>query len=121
MRILVVDDEPVVAETLGIILRQEGYEVETFTFPESALESLREKPADIVLTDMRMPKMNGIELADRISDLWPACRIVILSGARLEEVLGRPAFNWPPYEVLYKPFSPQDLLSVIARIQGTAA
>ncbi len=121
MRILVVDDEPVVAETLGIILSQAGYEVETFTDPEKALDSMREKPAGLVLTDMRMPKMNGIELANRISDLWPTCHVVILSGARHEDFSGRPAFDWSPYEVLYKPFNPTDLLFVIARIKRAAA
>ncbi len=121
MRILVVDDEPVVAETLGMILSQAGYEVETFTDPEKALNSLSERPAGLVLTDMRMPKMNGIELANRISDLWPACHVVILSGARHTEFLGRPAFDWSPYEILHKPFNPSDLLFVIARIQRAAA
>jgi DNA-binding NtrC family response regulator len=121
MRILVVDDEPVVAETLGIILTQAGYEVETFIDPEMALESLQGKPAGLVLTDMRMPKMNGIELANRISDLWPACPVIILSGARHAETAGRLPFDWSPYEVLYKPFHPNDLLFVVARIQRAAA
>ena len=121
MRILVVDDEPVVAETLGIILGQAGYEVETFTDPEKALEALRENPAALVLTDMRMPKMNGMELANRVSDMLPTCHVIILSGTRHGEFPGRPAFDWSPYEVLYKPFNPNDLLFVIARIQRAAA
>ena len=121
MRILVVDDEPIVAETLGIILRQAGYEVETFTDAEMALDALREKPAALVLTDMRMPKMNGVELANRVSDMWPTCHVIILSGARPGEFLGRPAFAWLPYELLYKPVNPNDLLFVIARIQRPAA
>jgi hypothetical protein len=53
--------------------------------------------------------------------MWPTCHVVILSGTRPTEYMSRPSFDWLPYEVLYKPFNPNDLLFVIARIQRTAA
>lgn len=120
MRILVVDDEPIIVETLGAILRQAGYEVETFVDPDDALFSMDEKPANLVLTDMRMPKMNGIELASQIANVYPSCHVIVLSGQPRAESLGRPFFNWSPYEILYKPYDPRDLLAVIARIRKAA-
>ena len=121
MRILVVDDEPVVAQTLGLILKQAGYEVESFTQPGVALASLREKPAELVLTDMCMPEMDGVELALKVSDYWPKCHVIILSGKRPLVQPGRPGFDWSPYEILYKPLDPRDLLSIVARVGRAAA
>ena len=63
MRIIVVDDEPVVAQTLGAILGHSGYEVEIFLRPDEALQCILNLPADLLLTDMCMPSMNGLELA----------------------------------------------------------
>ena len=62
MRVLVVDDEPLVASTLGQIFRQSGFEAETVLSAENAMLSIRQQAPDLVLCDINMPGRDGIAL-----------------------------------------------------------
>jgi DNA-binding NtrC family response regulator len=79
-RILVVDDESLVCTMLERVLGREGYEVETTTHPEEGLEKLKEANFDILITDLRMGGMDGLELLGRARRIQPNCEVVMMTG-----------------------------------------
>jgi two-component system cell cycle sensor histidine kinase/response regulator CckA len=79
--VLVVDDDPTVLAIMSDALATRGHSVRRATSGEQALELLRERPAALVLTDLAMPGMNGVALAQAVRSSWPATRIVLMSGA----------------------------------------
>jgi signal transduction histidine kinase/CheY-like chemotaxis protein len=83
-RLLVVDDEPVIARVVGEQLRRLGYHVTSVNDPEEALELLAEEPEefDLLLTDLQMPRMDGVELAARVGRLRPELPVVLSTGNR---------------------------------------
>lgn len=78
--VTVVDDEKVIAETLAIILRAQGYIVKTYADPLKALECLGSPFPDLLLTDISMPGLNGIELALTLRVRCPDCKVLIFTG-----------------------------------------
>lgn len=78
--ILIVDDEVAIRKTLKEILGYEGYKIEEAADGEEGLEIFRRKPFDIVLCDVKMPKIDGIEFLDRAREINPDTPIIIISG-----------------------------------------
>ena len=79
-RILVVDDEKLICTLLDRKLQKEGYEVATTTDPEEGLRKLKESSFDVILTDLRMGAMDGLELLMRARKIKPECDVVIMTG-----------------------------------------
>jgi len=75
-RIFVVDDEEVIVETLAIILRNSGFDATPFTEPLKALEASRSHSPDLLISDVVMPEINGIELAIQLLQICPECTSV---------------------------------------------
>jgi len=87
-KILVIDDEPDILKTLEMTLSQEGYHVTTATGGEAALEIFRRQTFELVITDMRMPGMDGIEVIRQVKDLDPDVEAIVLTGyATLENAV----------------------------------
>jgi len=84
MRILVVDDEPDVCATIALMLARLGYTCDTAASGLEALHKQAEHPADVILTDLGMPGMNGLELAQRIKATTPSIRIIVITGWPLQ-------------------------------------
>jgi CheY-like chemotaxis protein len=115
-RIFVVDDEPIIASTLTAILCQVGFNCTAFTSPVAALEFARCQAPDLVISDVVMPQLSGIELAIQIRDLCPNCKILLFSGqAATADLLEDALKNGHHFEVLSKPVHPDDLM---ARLQS---
>ena len=116
LRVLVVDDERLIAETVAAILNANGFEaVEAFN-GEEALEAARKLPPDIVLTDVLMPRMSGIELGIKIRQEFPATRIFLFSGqAATAELMCKAKADGYTFELFPKPIHPDDL---IAKLRG---
>lgn len=76
-RIIVIDDEGIIAETVVEILKQEGYEAVAVATGDSAVELARTWTPDIVLSDVIMPGLNGIEAGIRIREIVPQCKIIL--------------------------------------------
>ncbi|MGC2109704.1 MAG: response regulator [Candidatus Korobacteraceae bacterium] len=79
-RILVVDDEPSIRESLGMLLMSVGYDVAMAENGVSAVAQLNEMVPDLIVTDINMPQMSGIELISHIRSQYPAISIVAMSG-----------------------------------------
>jgi CheY-like chemotaxis protein len=116
-RILVVDDDRVIALTLGTILRREGFDVSFFTDPHEALEAARSTTPDLLITDVVMPQMSGIELAIKLRESCPRCRVLLFSGQpATTQLLEDTKAKGHDFEVLAKPAPPEALLAVIRKI-----
>jgi CheY-like chemotaxis protein len=121
-RILVVDDEKGIVETLTAILRMKGYGVDTASDGVAGYEKALLLRPDLVISDISMPKLNGIEMVINISAELPDTRILLFSGQAmtlelLEQARGR-GYN---FECLMKPFHPLDLLHKIEALLGPRA
>lgn len=111
-RVLVVDDERVIADTLSIILNQNGFDASAVYTGTAAVDKARETKPELVISDVIMPDMNGIEAAIRIRQLLPGCKILLFSGqAATADLLEKARAQGHEFDILAKPVHPQDLLA----------
>jgi two-component system KDP operon response regulator KdpE len=108
-RVLVVDDEPQITRVLKHVLTSEGYDVRTAAEGESALANFREWSPDLVITDLYMPHMNGVELCRRIRDL-SGVPIIVLS-VKGEERTKVDALDSGADDYVTKPFGMDELMA----------
>lgn len=113
-RILVVDDDRAVRHSLQINLRKAGWEVAVATDGEQALQALREEPYDIVLTDVMMPNMTGMELLGRMRARWPETRVVVMTGhGSVPDAVA--ALKAGADDYIIKPVSKDELLVILTK------
>lgn len=111
-RVLVVDDEQVIADTLAKILDLNGYDAAAVYTGTAAVESARSLKPDLVISDVIMPDMNGIEAAISIRGFLPSCKILLFSGqAATADLLENARAQGHEFEILAKPVHPSDLLA----------
>lgn len=112
--IYVVDDEEVITWTLAKILNAAGFDAKGFCDPLEALEAARSIAPTILLTDVMMPGLNGIDLAIRVRELCPECRIILASGnyATLSDTLLDTAIQ-SGFAMLHKPLHPSAIISAV--------
>jgi CheY-like chemotaxis protein len=128
--ILIIDDEAEVSRALRRVLERAGHAVTTCTGAEDGLKAFREAPADVVITDIIMPKMNGITLMHAIRELRPQTPIVAISGGGnfgptdyQPEAITTSAYLAAAEKagadaVLTKPFDKDTLLETLRRLLG---
>ena len=113
-KIFVVDDENVIASTLAIILNQSGFEAVAFTDPLEALETARLSSPDLLLSDVMMPQMTGLDLAIELRKFAPGCKVLLFSGqASTADLLEKAQRDGHDFALLTKPVHPTDLLSAL--------
>lgn len=111
-KVLVVDDEHVIADTLAIILNQSGFEATAVYSGNEAVAHARKITPDLVVTDVFMPDLNGIQAAIQIRSFLPGCKILLFSGqAATADLLENARAEGHEFEILAKPVHPQDLLA----------
>jgi len=112
--ILIVDDEPIVGERLKTLLEKEGHRVEAFIDSAVALERLDKKDFDIVISDIRMGDIDGIQLLDRVSKKSRHIKVVLITGyATLE--LARESLAKGAFDFIAKPFKLNEIRATIKR------
>jgi CheY-like chemotaxis protein len=115
-RVLVADDEQVIANTLAIILNQAGFEAKAVYSGEKAVESLDSFQPDMLISDVIMTGMTGIEAAIATRQKMPNCKILLFSGqAATADLLEKARSEGHEFEILAKPVHPTDLL---AKLRG---
>ncbi len=119
-RILIVDDESVIADTLAEMLRRNGYVAEVAYDGARALEAVLLSPPELVITDVALPGISGVELAITIKRVIPECKILLCSGQASTPELVR-SHQGAPYDfaLLSKPVPPSDLLALVKDRLGT--
>jgi DNA-binding NtrC family response regulator len=115
--VFVVDDENVIASTLAIILRHEGFDARSFTAPLEALQATRSDTPDLLLSDVIMPVMSGVDLAIQVQRHCPDCRVLLFSGqAATADLLKAARAGGYDFDLLPKPAHPTDLLRAIQEV-----
>jgi CheY-like chemotaxis protein len=111
-KVLVADDERVIADTLAMILNQSGFEARAVYSGERALELAATLKPDMLISDVIMADLNGIDAAIRIRALLPQIKILLFSGqAATADLLEKARDRGYEFEILAKPVHPQDLLT----------
>ena len=114
-RVLVVDDERLIADSLAQILRARGHGVRVAYGGAEAISAAEQECPDIVLTDVLMPRVNGVQAAIAIRDMCPDTRIILFSGQAVTTDLLREArAAGHDFEIWGKPLHPRDLLRKLA-------
>lgn len=111
-RVMFVDDEEGVRLSFDRYLSEHGFDVTTAEDGERAISKLRNEPVDVVVSDLRMPRVDGIQLLEWIHDRQPETRFILLTGYGTEEV-ERKVRELGAYEYLNKPISPDALSAVL--------
>jgi CheY-like chemotaxis protein len=111
-RVLVADDERVIADTLAMILNQSGFEARAVYSSEKALELVPVFQPEMLISDVIMGELNGIDAAIQIRKLLPNIKILLFSGqAATADLLEKARAQGYEFEILAKPVHPQDLLT----------
>ncbi len=114
MRMLIVDDEPIVGDRLKYSFEKEGYEVETFTDGGSALRRLKEQGFDMVITDLKMRGVDGMQILARTRQLYPKALVIVITGFGSIETAVE-AMKQGAFDYITKPFRLEDVKNVVRR------
>jgi DNA-binding NtrC family response regulator len=112
LRVMVLDDEPIVGKRLNQALAKSGIEVEVFEEPTKAMARLGEAHFDVIVTDLRMEEINGIQILEYVTSHCRHTRVILISGYATVEV-AREALIKGAVDFIAKPFTPGDLRAVI--------
>jgi len=114
LQILVLDDEPIVGKRLRSALEKNGYAVEVFEDSRAALRRLDEREFDIVVTDIRMEEVDGIQVLEHVLERSERTKVIVITGYATVEV-AREALAKGAFDFIAKPFKPDDLRQIITR------
>jgi len=110
-RVLILDDEQIIANTLALILNRNGFDAQAVYTAQDAINTASQLSPDVLISDVIMEGMTGIDAAIRISRLVPNCRIILFSGqAATADLLQRAEADGHHFEILVKPIHPRVLL-----------
>ncbi len=108
LKVLILDDEPIVGKRLKPALSKYGLDVEVFEKPELAVARINEQEFDIVVTDVRMESMNGLTVLDTVASTAPNTKVIVITGYASPET-AREALSRGAFDFIAKPFKASDL------------
>lgn len=115
VNILIVDDEEIVRDSLSTWLKEDGYDVTAVESGVKALEVLPQKEWNLILVDLKMPGMDGLQLMDEIKKVKPEIPVIIITAYATVDTAVK-AMKKGAYDYLVKPFNPEDLSHTIRKI-----
>jgi DNA-binding NtrC family response regulator len=116
-RVFVVDDEAIIAMTLATILNMNGYSARPFTRPTEVLSAAETDIPDLLISDVAMPDLSGVDLAIRMRVKHPKCRVLLFSGqAQTSDLFEHAHYLGHHFRLLVKPVFPSALLAEIRTI-----
>ncbi len=117
LRIMVLDDEPIVCKRLKPALEKQGYEVDTFTQSSEAMEQIRSIEYDIIVTDLKMKGVDGMQLLTEAKRRSPRTEVIVITGfATLETA--RQSFQKGVFDFIAKPFKLSEIQEVVKRAEA---
>lgn len=111
-KILVIDDEPIVRISCARILGPEGYDVQSVDSGMKGLALMEKEAFRLVLLDLKMPDMDGIEVLEKITAAWPGTKVVMITGYSTAETAVQ-ALRFGACNFIEKPFTPDILISTV--------
>lgn len=115
-KILIVDDEPDINLSLKVTLEQEGFKVDTFDDPLAALDNFRKRYYDLLILDIKMPKMNGFELYREIKKIDNKVRVCFLTAGEMYYGIYSDIFDDENNQFIRKPIENKELINRVSRI-----
>ncbi len=119
-RVLIVDDDHDHAESLADVLEMRGHPVELAHSGEDAIACFREAEFDLVLLDVKLPGINGVETFLELKQIRPTARVMMMTGFSLEQLIAQ-AIESGALGVLYKPFAATELLATLGQVMPRGA
>lgn len=116
-KVLVIDDEDIVRTSCSRALTPEGYEVKMARNGFDGLKMIEEEEFDLVLTDLKMPDMDGIEVLGKIKEEWPGIEVIIITGYQTVDTAVK-AIKLGAFDYIEKPFTPDALVSAVRNAFG---
>ncbi|MFC1707200.1 response regulator [Planctomycetota bacterium] len=114
LQVLVVDDEPIVGKRLKSMLAKLGCDIEVFVDPKEACSRVDEREFDVVVTDILMAKLDGIQVLEHVLKRVPEAKVIMITGYAMME-MARQAMEKGAFDFIAKPFKPDDLRASVAR------
>ncbi len=114
LRVLVVDDEPMVGKRLIQVLSRMGCEVEAVDDPSAVFPRLEEKEFDVVITDVVLGEIDGLQVLERVLQRSPRAKVIMITGYAMM-AMARSASEKGAFAFMAKPFKPEELRGVVAR------
>ena len=118
LEVLVLDDEPLVGKRLKVVLTKMGCEVEAFDDPRAALDRIDEKEFDIVITDVVMGDVDGLQVLDRVRHKSSKSKVIIITAYAMM-AMARKAMEKGAFDFVAKPFVPSEMRTVVAKAART--
>ena len=115
--ILILDDEPIVSKRLKPSLEKKGYYVEAFTKGADALERVQEKQFNIVITDLKMEGVDGMQFLTAVKEQYPDTEVIVITGFATMAT-AKESFNKGIFDFLAKPFKLGEISEVIAKAEA---
>jgi len=116
-RILILDDEPIVSKRLKPSLEKKGYKVEAFIRSADALLRIQEQRFDIVITDLKMEGVDGMQFLTEVKKKYPDSEVIVITGFATMET-AKESFNKGVFDFLAKPFKLGEIADVIRRAEA---
>jgi DNA-binding response OmpR family regulator len=114
LRVLVVDDEQLIADTLAMILSRAGFKSRAAYSGEDAVAMAPGFAPDVLISDVIMRGINGVETANRITRILPSCRILLFSGqATWSDLAELPEAGGHNFDLILKPVHPTELIDIL--------
>ncbi len=112
--VMVLDDEPIVCDRLRSTLEKANLDIETFTDPNEAIRRIAEKKFQLVITDLKMKELEGIEILKLVQKVSPETKVIIITGfATVEKA--REALKMGAYDFIAKPFKLSQLRDLVVK------
>jgi DNA-binding NtrC family response regulator len=115
--ILVLDDEPIVLKRLTPALQKAGYEVEVFSQSSEASERIKGKNFDIVITDLKMPGLDGMKFLTMVKDRSPKTEVIVITGFATMET-AKESFQKGVFDFLAKPFKLGEIQEIVEKAEA---
>ncbi len=112
-KVLVIDDESIVRTSCKRILSPDGYEVRLASNAFEGIKMLEQEQFDLVLTDLKMPDMDGISVLETIKQRWPQTQVIVITGYQTVDTAVK-AIKLGAFDYIEKPFTPDALASAVA-------
>jgi DNA-binding NtrC family response regulator len=118
--VMILDDEPIVCERLRSTLEKLNLDLETFTDPNEALKRFSEKKLDVLITDLKMKEIDGIEILKLVKKVSPETKVIIITGfATVEKA--KEALKIGAYDFIAKPFRLSQLRDLVVSALGSSS
>ena len=116
LRIMVLDDEPIVCKRLKPALEKQGYEVDTFTESSEAMEQIQDVVYDIIITDLKMKGVDGMQLLTEAKRRSPKTEVIVITGFATMET-AKESFHKGVFDFIAKPFKLSEIQEVVSRAE----